>query len=135
MNTSIVAQTSSTTAFRFGAEDATSGKPCVPEMVFLQRSQQVAYALGYEAITGPTFATVQFTGSIIPAPIVVPNLKRTSGGEFVRRTDANVQRIFSANAARDRRIAQAAQETASFLNGALDGDIIFMSAAVIVVAR
>jgi len=115
-------------AYTFGGQDATSGQAFAPECIFIQRRDQVEYSRGYEAITGPTFATVQFTGSTIPTPITVPNLKRTSGGEFVRRTDANVQRIFQANAARDRRIAQAAQETAAFLNGILDGDIIFMAA-------
>ncbi len=67
MNQSIVPQTSSTIAFTFGQADANSGKPCVPEMIFIQRRDQAEYAKGYEAITGPTFATAQFTEAEIVA--------------------------------------------------------------------
>ena len=59
---------SNSVAFRFGIEAAQRGEPCVPEMVFIQRTEQVKFALGYESITGATFATVQFTGSTLPAP-------------------------------------------------------------------
>ena len=121
---SIVSQNRQSIAFQFGQEDAQNGVVFAPEAIFVQRAQQVEYSKGYESVTGPTVATVQFTGSVIPAPIVTPNYK-ANGRERVRRTDSNVERIFQANAARDRRIARAAQETAAFLGGAYAGDIVF----------
>ena len=121
VNTSVPALTPM--AFRFGAEDAVAGKPCVPEMVFIGRADQIEYAKGFESITGPTFATVQFTGSTVPAPIIVPNLK-VNDRERVRRTDSNVERIFQASAAQAKRLARMAEETAAFL-GYDDGEIIF----------
>ena len=128
MNTPILQQSADVVtrsiAYTFGQRDAQEGQVFAPEAIFLQRAQQVEYSLGYESISGPTVATVQFTGSVIPAPITVPNYK-ANGRERVRRTDSNVERIFQANAARDRRIARAAQETAAFLGGAYAGDIVF----------
>jgi hypothetical protein len=127
MNTSIVSQSlavKTSIAFRFGQRDAQEGQVFAPEAIFLQRAQQVEYSLGYESITGPTVATAQFTGSVTPAPITVPHYRR-DGGEYTRCTDSNVERIFQANAARDRRIARAAEESAAFLGGMFAGDIVF----------
>jgi hypothetical protein len=111
-------------AFQFGTEDATSGAAFAPEMVFIQRRDQVEYSRGYEAVAGVSTFTAAFTGSVISTPVVVPNYRRNDN-EFVRRTDQNVTRIFQANAARDRRIERAMEETASFLGGVLAGDCIF----------
>jgi hypothetical protein len=128
MNTPILQQSADVVtrsiAYTFGQRDAQEGQVFCPEMVFLQRAQQVEYAKGYESVSGPTVATVQFTGSVIPAPVVTPNYK-VNDRERVRRTDSNVERIFQANAARDRRIARAAEETAAFLGGMFAGDIVF----------
>ena len=127
MNTPIVSQSpavKTSIAFQFGQRDAQDGQVFCPEAVFLQRAQQVEYARGFERVSGPTVATAQFTGSVIPAPIVVPNYK-VNDRERVRRTDSNVERIFQANAARDRRIARAVEESAAFLGGMFAGDIVF----------
>jgi len=110
-------------AYRFGQQDAQAGKTLCPEAIFISRSQQVAYAAGYEAVAGITTVTAQFTGSVIPAPLIVPNLK-VNDRERVRRTDSNVARIFSASAAQSNRLARMAEETAAFL-GVDSGEIIF----------
>lgn len=111
-------------AFQFGQRDALRNEPCVPEMIFIARKDQVDYCAGYESVKGVSATTRQFTGSELPQPIIVANLK-ANGRERVRRTDGNVATIFQAGAARDRRIQRAIEETAAFLNGALAGDIIF----------
>ncbi len=67
MNTPIVAQTSSTVAYTFGTADAKHGASFAPEMYFTNRLDKREYALGYESVTGPTFATVQFTDAEIIA--------------------------------------------------------------------
>ncbi len=67
MNNPIVPQTSSTLAYTFGQQDAQAGKTLCPEAIFIQRSQQVDYALGYEAVAGVTVFTAQFTDAEIVA--------------------------------------------------------------------
>jgi hypothetical protein len=46
--------------FIYGAQDAASGLACVPEMIFVQRADQVNYAAGYASVSGPTLTTQQF---------------------------------------------------------------------------
>jgi hypothetical protein len=63
MNTPIVAQSpvvSSSIAFQFGQEDATTGQLCIPEMWFYRHEDKVAYAAGYASVNGPTMTTRQF---------------------------------------------------------------------------
>lgn len=64
MNT-IVAQNRSKVAYTFGTSDARHGASFCPEMYYTHKDDKREYALGYESITGPTFATVQFTRSIM----------------------------------------------------------------------
>ncbi len=60
-------QTSSTIAYTFGNADARHGASFCPEMYFTHKADKREYALGYEVITGPTFATAQFTEAEIIA--------------------------------------------------------------------
>ncbi len=69
MNT-IVAQTKSVVTAAdlpriFGQNDARHGASFCPEMYHTHKDDKREYALGYESVTGPTFATVQFTGTIM----------------------------------------------------------------------
>ncbi len=56
-----------TLPYTFGTADATHGAGFCPEMYFSHPLDMRDYALGYEAITGPTFATAQFTDAEIEA--------------------------------------------------------------------
>jgi hypothetical protein len=107
MNSTIVTHRSinqQSVAFQFGQRDAQAGAICCPEMVFLARQQQVEYAAGYEAIKGVTPTTRQFTGNALPAPVIVPQLKRNSDREFVRKIDGNIDAIFKAAERHTRRL-------------------------------
>jgi hypothetical protein len=73
MNTPIVAQKPIAASDRiptiFGTQDAKHGAGFCPEMYFSHPLDKRDYALGYEAIIGPTFFTAQFTGSPISAEV------------------------------------------------------------------
>ena len=56
-----------TVAFQFGTADATHGASFCPEMYFTNRLDKIDYAKGFESVTGPTFATAQFTDAEIEA--------------------------------------------------------------------
>jgi len=43
--------------FIFGAQDAASGLPCVPEMVWVQHPDQVNYAAGWASVAGDNDTT------------------------------------------------------------------------------
>ncbi len=67
MNHSMLPQTSSTIAYTFGTADAKHGASFAPEMYYVRHEDMRNYALGYEAITGPTVFTAQFTDAEIIA--------------------------------------------------------------------
>ena len=46
----------------WGQQDARCGMTCVPEMVFVTRQDQIAYAVGFESVTGRTPTTAQVMG-------------------------------------------------------------------------
>jgi len=48
--------------YLWGVEDAQAGLPCVPEMQWANRIQQVAYCIGYQRINGDSDTTRQFLG-------------------------------------------------------------------------
>jgi hypothetical protein len=56
-----------TVAYTFGTADARHGASFCPEMYFVRHEDKCQYAAGYESITGPTFATAQFTDAEIVA--------------------------------------------------------------------
>lgn len=51
------------TPFIFGAQDATAGEPCVPEMFFVRRNDQRDFAAGWASINGHNETTRQIMGS------------------------------------------------------------------------
>lgn len=48
--------------FVWGAQDATKGLPCVPEMQWVRRSDQRAYAAGWAFVKGHNDTTRYFLG-------------------------------------------------------------------------
>lgn len=83
-------------AFQFGVEAAQCGEACVPEMVFIQRSEQIKFATGYESVSGPTFATVQFTGSEMPKPVVAKkphNWSDYNADRAIRKVSAHLDKL------------------------------------------
>lgn len=54
-------------AWRLGVKDAKDGDLCVPEMYFVRRDQQRAYAHGYEFVAGVTLGSSWFTGHKVTA--------------------------------------------------------------------
>jgi hypothetical protein len=123
MNTNIVTPTSHSVAFQFGQQDAQRGEPCVPEAIFVRRADQVEYCRGYEAVSGVTLTTAQFTGSPLPQRVQVAH-KRRDGGEYLRWTDLCAEKSLKASAARNKRIAAMIDLTAKLLPE-MAGDIIF----------
>lgn len=127
MNTSqYTTTTTQSVAYRFGVEAAQRGEPCDPEIVFIQRAEQIKFAAGYESAAGVTLTTSFFTGSELPKPttVTVPNY-RSNDRERVRRTDNNVARIFQMATAHDKRLQAMADKTAAFMGGIFEGDVIF----------
>jgi len=110
------------TAFRFGVEDAQQGDAFAPEAIFAQRQQQIEYSLGFESVRGISEATSQFTSSTVPNQVIVPNYK-ANDRERVRRTDNDVTRIFQLAESRDRRLDDMIARTAAEFPWAT-GDII-----------
>lgn len=51
-----------TVAYRWGAQDATAGIPCVPEMYFAAKPDQRDYAAGWASVAGHTDTTRQIMG-------------------------------------------------------------------------
>lgn len=51
-------------AFLLGASDGQAGAPFCPEQFFVQRSQKIQYALGFERVRGASEMTRQFTASV-----------------------------------------------------------------------
>lgn len=54
-------------ARQIGIVDAKRGLLCVPEMYFVRRGQQIAYAQGYESVAGVTLSSSQFTHNEVSA--------------------------------------------------------------------
>ncbi len=109
---SILPQSPASTAYIFGQRDAQAGKPCKAAEVFAQSKEQAEYTAGHSSRCNAATA------------VVAPHYKRDDG-EFVRRTDSNVERIFQLAEARDKRIDAMREETASFMGGIFAGDILF----------
>lgn len=113
-----------TVAFQLGSADASMNEPCVPESIFVRRCDQVAYATGYESVSGPTFATAQFTGSKVAEPHPEGSRAPTKQHNW---GDYNAKRSMERIAAHQRKVEAAYEMTAEFLGGVLEGDIIFMA--------
>ena len=69
MNDTMIPQTrpinTQCTAYHFGQADAQRGEPCDPEMLFIRRRDQIAYAAGYAAVAGPTLTTNYFLVDLV----------------------------------------------------------------------
>lgn len=113
----------SSSAYRFGMQDAQENAPFAPESIFIRRSDQILYAHGFEAVRGVNEATAQFTGNPLPKPSMKPHYK-ADDDERVRLTDLDADKVFKASERRAKRMARALAETAAFL-GVDDGEILF----------
>ena len=49
--------------FLWGAQDASAGQPCVPEIQWIRRSDQRDYCAGYAFVAGHNDTTRYFLGS------------------------------------------------------------------------
>ena len=108
----------SSLAYQWGQRDALAGSARKPERVFTGRQDQDNYAAGVASVTKP--APV--------APIVVPQLKRNTGREYVRKTDSlcyeqQVKLIEAQQSRYDKMLAL----TAAFLGPDAEPDMIFMA--------
>lgn len=52
-------------AFRLGCIDGRDGRPCLPELYFVRRAQQIAYCHGHIAVCGKTLLSDQMMGRLV----------------------------------------------------------------------
>lgn len=117
-------------AFQMGAREAHAGEPCVPEMLFVRRQDQIDFAAGWESVNGVTITTAQFTNSPLPVPVAasVPLAAATAEVAPVKRehrtAEATAMRVINQLSKHRERVECMVAKTAAETPEAV-GDILW----------